>query len=181
MKSVLSSLLMAALFIVLTTGFASAQFPVRPTEYNSICEGSSGYVSPPYAYDDNLSTYSYANVFQGGKGSVTACEIWEGFPSTPGTQMVLNVNSSAEMTSTPGYAGGEAKMLYSLDRGNTWTAFYTLYNRGQIPQQTNSVSLPDNFDLTKIRVEASCWSSVGYAGYSADCIEQVFEIWVSGS
>ena len=181
MKNFLSSLLMAALFIVLTTGFASAQFPVRPTEYNSICEGSSGYLNPPYAYDDNFSTYSYANVFQGGKGSVTACEIWYGFPSTSGTQMVLNVNSAAEMISTPGRSGGEVKMLYSLDGGSTWNAFYYFLNSGSISQQTNSVSLANNQDLTKIRVEASCWASVGYAGYYANCIQQVFEIWVSGS
>jgi hypothetical protein len=179
LKNFLWSLQMAALFVVLTTGLANAQFPVRPTEYVAGCSG--GYVNPPAAYDDNTSTYSYASVLQQIKGSITACETWYGFPSRSGTNMILNVTSAAQITGTPGKSGGEVWLEYSLDGGNSFTPMYTLVNSGQILEETSSVSLPSNQDLAKIQVYARCWASVGYMGYPTWCIQQVYEIWVSGS
>lgn len=171
---------MTAMFIVLITGFASAQFPVRPTQYRTVsCTG--GYVNPPLAYDGNLSTYSYATVLQQIKGATTACETWYGFPSIPGTNMVLNVSSAAEINGTPTKSGGYAQLEYSLDGGNSFTPFYTLINQGQILQQTNSVALPNTQNLANIQVYAKCWAFVGYVGYPTQCIQQVFEIWVSGT
>lgn len=181
MKNLLSSLLLVALFIVLGTGFASAQFPIRPTEYTSGGYGcSGGYDSPTYAYDDNFSTASTGNVFQPGKGSTTHCETWYGFPSASGTNMMLNVNTSAQMISTAGKSGGEVELTYSIP-GVSGNTFYLLMNSGQITQQTYSVPIPDGTDLTQIQVKGKCWASVGYSGYSAQCIQQVYEIWISGS
>lgn len=175
----LSFLAMAALFMVVTVGVANAQFPVRPSEYSSSC--ANNYADPPAAYDGSLTTASYASIAQYVKGAVVACETWYGFPSESGTQMNLNVSTSAQVSGTPGKSGGEVQLLYSLDGGSTWTPFYTLFNNGQLNQQTYSVALSNSQDLTKIQIEGRCVASVGYVGYSASCQQGVYEIWVSGT
>jgi hypothetical protein len=146
-------------------------FTLSPTE----ASGDPGYPNPQYAYDGDQTTASYVVLGQVGKGADARLEDWFGFPSAPAgaTGMTLNVTSA-------GVATGDAyeTIEYSLDGGQT---YQTLYNvNGSRTEQTDSVSLADNQDLTQIRVRAQAGALVVIPTGRSSITHWVYEIWISG-
>lgn len=152
---------------------APATFIRYPTEYTT-----PGYLDPQYAYDGNLSTAAIGNVVQGVKGAKSEFETWYGFPSTPphASGMKLNITSSASLS-----GGGDVQLSYSLNGGSTFTSVYFLDAPGSRSKQTDSITLANTQDLTKIQVKGGVTAlSIGGSGAS-QAIQDVYEINVTGT
>lgn len=144
-----------------------------PTTYSS---PGTPYLNPADAYDNNFSTAATASVTEGVKGAKSDIEVWSGFSSAPAgaNTIKLNINSSASAN-----AEGFVAISYSLNDGATFTRLYMIQNatRGQ---QTDSVTLSNSQDLTKVQVKAqttafNTGSGIGTASNA------VYEIWISGN
>jgi len=139
----------------------------RPTAFATA--GSQPYASPANAYDNNLSTSSSGAA---DSSIATAGETWTTFPAAIGTptSVTLNVNSSVQIG-----GGGSvlSQLSYSLDGGATFGGFYGVTSSRA--QQTDSVSLPVNQDLTQVQVRGTCSWSGGIGAFAA---QSVFEIWI---
>ncbi len=147
------------------------------TVYPSTFSGSPGYSNPTSAYDGSFTTASSVSLTQLQKGGSGRLEDWLGFPARPGgaTGLTLNINSSAATG-----PGGQVRISYSLDGGNTFTSVYCLCYGGSRAQATDTISLSDSQDLTQVRVRAQALAqSVGTGESTAS--SSVYEIWISGS
>ena len=129
----------------------NAQSTEHPTEYSGC---PTPYSNPTYAYDGNLATASIGSVVQGVKGAKATCETWYGFRAVTGTNFKLNITSSGMSGSEDGTGGaGFFELTYSLDGGTTFTTIYDI-NDGTRSKQTDSISLSNSQNLTKVEVKA---------------------------
>lgn len=159
--------------IALSTLAYGQTFTDRPTTQSS---PGTPYLNPTEAYDNNLSTAATASVTEGVKGAKSDIEVWSGFSSAPpgATDIELNVNSSGSTNSE-----GLVTVSYSLNGGATFTTLYMIEGTSR-SKQTDSVSLSNSQDLTKVQVkaEATAFNTGSGAGTASNSI---FEIWISGN
>jgi hypothetical protein len=159
--------------IALSTLAHGQTFTDRPTTQSS---PGTPYLSPANAYDNNLSTAATASVTEGVKGAKSDIEVWSGFSSAPAdaNTIELNISSSASANSL-----GIVAVYYSLDGGTTFTTLYMIEGTTR-SKQTNSVSLSNSQDLTKVQVkaEATAFNTGSGAGTATSSI---YEIWISGN
>lgn len=165
--------LIVTLLPVIANGQTPGTFRDPPTTSSS---PGTPYLNPSLAYDNNLSTAATASVTEGVKGAKSDIEIWSGFSSAPAgaNTIKLNVNSSASCNSN-----GTVTVSYSLNGGAGFTTLYILEG-GTRGQQTDSVTLSNTQDLTKVQVKAestafNIGSGIGTAS------NHIFEIWISGN
>ena len=92
--------------------------------------------------------------------------------------MILHIDSSGFVSSGTGSIGA-ATLSYSIDGGNTFTNVYYLYGNGSFGPQTNTISLSNSQDLTKIQVQAKILTDSSGSGASAT--QNIIEIWITGS
>lgn len=167
--------LIVTLLPVIANGQTPGTFRDPPTTSSS---PGTPYLNPSLAYDNNLSTAATASVTEGVKGAKSDIEIWSGFSSAPSgaNTIKLNVNSSASVN-----ANGTVTVSYSLNGGAGFTTLYLLdFGGGTRGQQTDTITLSNTQDLTKVQVKAestafNIGSGIGTAS------NHIFEIWISGN
>jgi hypothetical protein len=116
----------------------------RPTTFSST---STPYLSPGNAIDTSLTSAAVGATSFGG---TPRDETWFGFPTDSGqTPKVLKVLSAVTSTADPANLDG-AEIRYSLNGGSTWTTIYYVFTSRS--QTTDSITLPANQDITKVRV-----------------------------
>jgi hypothetical protein len=139
-------------------GYTSGPATYRPSssyfDYN--------FSNPQYAYDGNPTTYSYgyaqtASVPHPAEAGAECT--WLGFSGASGTNNVLNITSAAGAYCN-GDGTAEVYVQYSLNGGSTWTTLYNIdldfpvSTSSSRSQTTDSISLPDGQDISKIQVFA---------------------------
>ncbi|MCU1284065.1 MAG: hypothetical protein JWO13_415 [Acidobacteriales bacterium] len=115
--------------------------------------------SMPYSYDSDASTESdFIITGPFGKGSWCDSRAFLGFSSATRSysQILLKVNSACILSDRYTSSGGYCEVKYSLDGGATITGQIKYSNTSSYgtgwSQETDSVTLPSNQDLTQVIV-----------------------------
>lgn len=167
--------LITAMLSVIAQAQTPGTFTDRPSTFSS---PGTPYLNPPSAYDGSFSTSSSGNVTEGVKGAKSDIEVWSGFSSAPpgANTIKLNVNSSASVN-----ANGTVTVSYSLNGGAGFTTLYLLdFGGGTRSQRTDTITLSNTQDLTKVQVKAESTAfNIGSGIGTAQ--SAIFEIWISGN
>jgi hypothetical protein len=127
-----------------TTAYAGVTI-LRPTQYNG------NYANPPGAMDGNANTASLGHTTAGSTCNYRF-EYWYGFPSGTGTTPKKLKITSTVTNNVKEIPPPTVYLWFSLDSGTTWPIVYE--TEASQTKTTNSITLPDTQDITRVEVYA---------------------------
>ena len=138
----------------------------RPTAHSNWVVGLE-FTNPTRAFDNNFTTFAL------GSNSAGVSMLLSAWPAASGVYSSLQLNINYALSA--GGTGAALLIQYSLDGGNT--AYTALTSNTSVAQNTLSVNLPANQDLTKLQVMFLIYST--FAG-GLPTVE-IYEVWTSGN